>query len=353
MEEKNKAKLITTYFNELDSAFKKLSHKKEGQLSNLPNYVFNKKNIEIFKLNNLDYYFIRAHADRKLKKDTVTLGNIKSNEELNTQSSPMRFDFDFKNPKKDYTVLATYLDVRELDNFNSLPVLEYCIFGIVPGDKFGNLFSKDEAKKRSLQEWNDFNDMENVLDKNYSFIHNLKKIFDKLELILDDPSFIERKLHRYINKHAMYILPAFTKCYYEHDLYLDQQKRTADFILERETGLPSMLIELENASKKVFKKNDELAQYANHAGEQIKEWIKFIEQNSDNVKGDMDFLTGPKEKMIIIGRGLACLDAMKDQKFNGQIVWTYDLLIKEAKNRWNNIIMDQCKTVGIDQPNLL
>ena len=75
--------------------------------------------------------------------------------------------------------------------------------------------------------------------------------------------------------------------------------------------------------------------------------------NSENCVGEMVFLTGPKERLVVIGRGLECEEAMRETKFGNNKVWTYDLLIQEAKNRWNKIIIDQCKVVGIEKPNLL
>jgi len=38
----------------------------------------------------------------------------------------------------------------------------------------------------------------------------------------------------------------------------------------------------------------------------------------------MNFLSGPKERLIIIGRGLECAEAMRDSKFGNCKVWTYN-----------------------------
>ncbi len=67
----------------------------------------------------------------------------------------------------------------------------------------------------------------------------------------------------------------------------------------------------------------------------------------------MSFLTGPKERLVIIGRGLDWADAMRDSKFGINKVWTYDMLVLEAKKRWNKLIIDQCKLIGIEKPNIL
>ena len=342
--------LLINYLQELDSSFEKLSHMNEGKISDLPDYVFNKRHITILKFNNLNYFFIKVISNKLKKQDEAFTGVISSNEELHMHSFPFNFDFDFKNPPIDYGINVANANIREVGNINALPITEYCVLCVVHGSRLFDWFSIESAKKRAFNEWNN---VENQLDSNYSFVYNLKKIFDKFELLLDNKNFVERRLHRFLYTHRLYILPQFIHCYFEYELFLNGSKRKADLILERETGFPALLIELENSFHKVFKNNEELAVQANHAGEQIKEWVKFIELNSENAKGKMQFLTGPKDRLVIIGRGLDCIDAMKDSKFGEKIIWTYDLLIKEAKEKWNKIILDQCQSIGIVSPNTL
>lgn len=341
---------VGKYLNVLDSSFEKLSHKYEGRISNLPNYVFNKRHITILKFNNLNYFFIKVVSDKSLDSDKAFTGLISTNFELEKHAFPFKFDFNIENPPLDYGINVTNANIREVGNINSLPVIDICVLCIVKGDKFFDWFSEESAKKRALNEWNN---AENDLDNNYSFVYNLKRIFDKFELLLNRDSFKERKIHRFINSHSLYLLPTFVNCYFEHELFLDGEKRVADFILERESGFPSLLIELESPFHKTFKKKEEFSMHANHAGEQIREWVKYIDSNSENTKGKMQFLTGPKDRLVIIGRGLDYIEAMKDSKFGSNTVWTYNLLIKEAKEKWNRVIIDQCKTIGIKYPNLI
>ena len=167
------------------------------------------------------------------------------------------------------------------------------------------------------------------------------------------PAFDERRIHRFINSHKTYLLPSFQECYYEHELVLKEEKRVADFILRIGTGFPALLIELENPSHPVFKKNNDLTYQTNHAISQINEWISFIDRDQRNVSGDFEFLAGPKSRLVIIGRGLEKIHLMKESVYSRVAVWTYDLLILEAVNRWNQVISEQCKYIGITSPNLL
>ncbi len=165
---------------------------------------------------------------------------------------------------------------------------------------------------------------------------------------------MEGRIHRFINSNANFLLPPHKKCYFKHPLYLNDEKREADFILQRERALPSMLIELENPNAKMFKKNGEWTAEANHARNQIAEWVRFIQQNPANAQGQFSFLSGPKQqRLVIMGRGLEHLDAMINSKYQDTIMWTYDVLVKEAKDCWNKIIVGQCHLLGIANPNTL
>lgn len=342
--------LLRAYFEELDSSFDQLSHLYEGQLAELPSYVFKRRHIFIFKFKNLNYYLIKVFVNNQLSSDKIETGTIWSNAGIWQWSNPLKFDFDFDNVKPGYGMVISNINVQETKNINSLPVVDVPLLVIVGDDKLEEWFSITSAKKRALDEWNNLG---NNLDPNYSFIYNLKKIFDAFQAILNRRSFVERRLHRFLNSHSLYLLPSYKKCHFEFILRLGDDIRKADFILERELGFPPILIELESSFHRIFKKKDELTVYGNHAGEQIKEWVKFIESNSENASGNNDFLRGKKDRLVIVGRGLDCIDAMKDTKFGENLVWTYDLLAYEAKNRWNNLIIDQCKKLNISNPNLL
>jgi len=350
IEAKTYVETIWKYLSVLDNTFDKLSHKFEGEISHLPSYVFSRRQIIILKFNNLNYFFVKIIANNKLDTDKAFTGIVSSNEELNKYSNPFIFDFDFNKPIDDYKIRFDNVSFIENNNINAIPILDICVIGIVKGNNFFEWFSEEAAKKKAIDEWNNIG---NKLDRNNSFIYNLKGIFDKFELILNKESFLERRLHRFLNAHSLYLLPSYVNCFFEHELFYNGEKRKADFILERETGFPALLIELESSFHKVFKSNNELTVYSNHAEEQISEWVRFIDSNSANVDGKMQFLVGPKNRLIIIGRGLNNIDAMKNTKFSSSAVWTYDMMIKEAKDRWNKVITDQCNLIGIKNPNLL
>lgn len=112
--------------------------------------------------------------------------------------------------------------------------------------------------------------------------------------------------------------------------------RKADFILEREQGLPSIFIELESPVHSVFTKKGDLTAQSNHARQQVSEWVKYVENEPQtNAKDEYSFLTGPKERMVVIGRGIENKDRLIDTKYDGVTFWTYSIMLEEAKSRMN------------------
>jgi hypothetical protein len=350
MTPKDAIETFAKYFEELDSSYDILSDKNEGKISKLPSYVFSKREIYIFKLGSSDFYVIKVIANNSLDEDKGFTGQVNSNSELLKITAPFMFDFNFTKIPDDYGFIMSNLSIKEMNNINALPVVDDTMLAIIKEDRFHTTFSIDKAKEQALNTWNN---LEVGFDNNQSFIHNLKKIFDKASLIIKRKSFLERRVHRFIEAHKLYILPSFKNCYYEHEISCCGEKRVADYILERELGFSALMIELESPVHPVFKKNKDLTYQATHAISQITEWASFIDRESANTIGDMEFLAGNKDRLVIIGRGLENIEEMKRSKFSGTTVWTYDLLIKEAKEKWNKFIIDQCKAIGIEHPNLL
>ena len=93
----------------------------------------------------------------------------------------------------------------------------------------------------------------------------------------------------------------------------------------------------------------DLTAQANHARGQISEWVLFIDSDAvKNASGELNFLTGPKERLVIIGRGTEHKERLIDTKFDGVTFWTYDMFIEEVRNRLNNQYASQCQLVGLE-----
>ena len=144
------------------------------------------------------------------------------------------------------------------------------------------------------------------------------------------------------------MLPAHKQCYYEHRLQLGAKERIADFILEREFALPAILIELENPASPAFRQDGQLTQFANHAREQIREWVQIIDDGPGNRTGEMAFLAGPKIRLVVLGESLRFIDKMKESARSDTTIWTYDMLLQEAKERVHQELASLHKQMGRD-----
>jgi hypothetical protein len=76
--------------------------------------------------------------------------------------------------------------------------------------------------------------------------------------------------------------------------------------------------------------------------------VKFIDRNpQENAAGPFDFLVGPKHRLVIIGRGLEQRERLLDTRHSDTSVWTYHLLIDQAKRRWATKLNDARQVIGL------
>lgn len=85
-----------------------------------------------------------------------------------------------------------------------------------------------------------------------------------------------------------------------------------------------------------------------YTSQQISEWVKFVENDPmRNASGEYNFMTGPKERMVIIGLGVEDKERLINTKYGGITFWTYSIMLEEAKSRVNKMLSSQYKLLGI------
>lgn len=340
---------ITKYLHAVDESLDVLSKHEEGKLSRLPSWVLQKRHITIGVTKDGKGVAIKISPDNNLEEDRVTIKEILTTNDVSEIISPMNYGGNLPNnePPNNF-VMFSDMSVVEANNPLAVPVLDnnFVIgWGSMPG--FTDHFDMKNAKEISINLWNN---AKQGLKTSSNFIQETRKVFDKMQAIIKRKAFLERRVHRFVNEHRNILLPSHKNCFYEHKLFFDKDMRKADFILEREQGLPSIFIELESPVHKVFTKKHDLTAPANHARQQISEWVQFVENDPhQNAQGDFGFLTGPKERMVIIGRGVEERQHLIKTKFDGVTFWTYSIMIEEAKNRMNNLISLQYELLGLDE----
>ena len=342
-------KSIIEYFQILDDSLDVLSQHNEGKLQNLPSWVLQKRRIEIGVTPDREGVVLKIDPDDRLEDDEFLMTEIVTAEDASKIIDPMSFQGRLPNnePENNF-ILIGGLSVVEANNQLAAPVLDNkFMLGWGRTDGFFNSFNHEKAKEEAITLWNNaLNDS----NERKNYVQSINGILDKFRAIIKRKAFLERRIHRYINDHRSIFLPSHKQCLYEHKLYLGNEMRKADFILEREQGLPAIFIELESPVHKVLTKNNDLTAQSNHARQQISEWIKFVEQNpQQNATGAYSFMTGPKERMVVIGRGLEDKERLIDTKFDGVTFWTYSMMLDEAIDRLNNALASQYKMLGLEE----
>lgn len=344
----NFAEIITQYLDTVDEGIDTLSNRKEGKLSKLPSWVLHKRMIQIGVTEDGEGIAIKITPDSKLDRDSVSTTTIHDVRDINRVFFPMQFKGRLPNKEpKDSFVTVGDMSIVEANNPLAVPVLENkFMVGWGRSPAFADTFSVENAKKEAIDMWNAAT---NNLEPRRSWVQETKKVLDKFEAIVRRKSFLERRVHRFINEHRSIFLPEHKTCLFEHHLQLNGETRIADFILGREQGLPSIFIELESPVHEIFTKRGDLTAQVNHARQQVSEWVKYVElAPQSNASGGLEFLTGPKERMIIIGKNTNEKEKLIDTKYDGVTVWTYSILLQEARRRMNNRLVSQYRMLGLN-----
>ncbi len=298
--------IVTLYLTIVDESIELLSKNNEGKISNLPGWVLHNRQIDIGVTKDSEGIVVKITPDDSLGDDVSTIQEVTSVKEINNllAPEPMKYGDRMPNtfPENRFDTVSNIRVVHATNPLVEPPIhiKSFLGFGRVSG--FINHFNEKEAKLKAIDLWNS---AANDLDTNESYILQVRNVVDKFQAIIKRKGFLERSIHRFVNEHKAILLPDHKVCRYEHCIYLRDEMRKADFILEREQGLPAIFIELENPVHRVFTKNGDLTAQSNHASQQVSEWVKFVEEEPQtNATGEYSFLTGHKERMVIIGTGV-------------------------------------------------
>lgn len=343
----NLEKLILDHFHVLDESVDELSNHNEGELTGLPSWVHTTRKITVGLTGTSDGIVLKVLPDTSLSADVVEITTVKSPHDISEIIAPMNYSGPLlQSLPEDFFVLMGDMLMIVNDNPLLQPALDNrSLIGWGRQRGLENAFSISKAKEEAINLWNN-----RLLGKGSacSYTHEVKIILERLESVIKRKAFLERRVHRFIHDHKAILLPQHRRCLYEHPLHRGDSVRKADFILEREQGLPPLLIELESPVHQVFTKSMDLTASANHACQQIAEWVSFIDMESANTSDEYGFLAGPKERLVVIGRGLEHKQRLIETKFGGTTIWTYELFIEEARRRLNNSYASQCQLLGMD-----
>lgn len=337
--------MVRQHYRELDASTDLLSHMREGLVASLPSWVLSHRRITvgISAQHRICVYKVVPAPD--LQEDAVAVSSVITDAELGEITAPYAIQSILQTTAEGLALEMGDMSFGSDDTY-TMPKEFFCgIRGYCFLDAVDERFSLDNARRQAQNLWGN---AVNGFPPGSSFLANAQQVFSKFRCLVRLKNYRERKVHRYINEHRGLLLPSFANCYFEHELRSGTEVQRADFILKRESLFPALLIELESPAARLLKKNGELTAEANHAREQIARWVRLIGQNPQNSEGEMDFLRGDKQRLIVMGRGSE--SELSDSRYTDTTVWTYDVFLVEAKRNWNRIMAEQCRLLKIDSP---
>lgn len=336
--------IVADYLATLDSSFEKLAHSNEGQLCKCSDWILATRKIHVLKSRH--GLCIRIEKTDDYNVDNYVMDESTA-EGIADLCRPINLQLHSSTLNQPFSSISN-LTITKDDNPLLPPIYSMNFFlGFGSFDTFKEYFNLDKCKLDAIDQWNS----KSGDTSGKSFILKTKRVFETFAKIIKRKSFVERKIHRYIYAHKDLLLPDHKRCLYEHPLYLNGEKRVADFILERSQGLAPLLIELESPNKKILRKNNEFTYEANHARGQLDEWIEYISKNApQNASGELAFLTGNKERLIVMGTGLDQSRTLIEKKFSETVFWTYSMMLNDARERANARIMAQFRALEMTHP---
>jgi len=339
--------LMLKHFEALDVSIDRLSLHKEGMLAALPSWVHQTRKIVIGYTSSGNGVAIRVSPDESLQRDSVEFIALEKPSDYNAFiPSPFALQAPLDAMGAQFVSVG---DVKINVDGNPLATPVYdgrMLFGWGGVEGFMESFAIDKAKEHALNFWNSATTFSDSRKPNY--VQDVRSVLARFHAIIKRKAFVERRIHRFINEHKHLLLPSYKNFFTEQAFFSGEKTRRADIILEREQGFPPILIELENPTHRVLTKRGDLTSEATHAIQQIIEWIAFIRSDSmRNASGQFEFLAGETEKLVIMGRGLEHSGDLLKKRFMGVTIWTYDILIEEARRRLNDSYAAQCQMLRL------
>jgi hypothetical protein len=337
---------LRLHFEALDRSLDALSRGSESQLSDLPSWVLCHRLFEVGTTEDRRGAVVRVTPTPAASDDTFIFKTLTSADDMNAFVRPFRVNVPLD---RLHTFGPIYFgDAAVFDPTNPLlpPAMDFRGL-VLLGDaaKIASANSADEGRKEALDLWNRSR-VEGPPGRSY--VREVRSILGKARSLPRRKSFLERRIHRFLDHHGALLLPPHRRRFFEHRLRLGSREVKADFVLEREAGTPALLVELESPVHNVVKANGDLSQPVFHAIQQINEWVAIIDSDpATNAASEMAFLVGPKQRLVVIGRGLEHKARLLETRFSDTLIWTYDLLVDEARRRLNGDYRNQCGIVGL------
>lgn len=149
-------------------------------------------------------------------------------------------------------------------------------------------------------------------------------VLNKLDTLLRKEGVIEEELQQFLTVHPEVLVPGYKRVLPKLSLGI----HVTDFVIEDPTG-HYLLVELENPEQPLFVKSGHASAKLTHAEGQVKDWIRYIQDNKNTVERELGLtgISAQPSALIVIGRSnsLTAAHRRKLQVDQGKIeIITYD-----------------------------
>ncbi len=149
-------------------------------------------------------------------------------------------------------------------------------------------------------------------------------VLTKLDALLALDDVVEEQLQQFLTSHPEVLVPGYKRVLPK----LEFGTHVTDFVIEDATG-QYLLVELENPLQPLFIKSGHASSKLTHAEGQVKDWIRYIQDNKATVEKELGLpgISAQPSALVVIGRSssLSAANRRKLQVDQGKIeIITYD-----------------------------
>jgi hypothetical protein len=162
------------------------------------------------------------------------------------------------------------------------------------------------------------------------------KLLNEFEALLSGP---EEPCHQFLKAHPELICPTY-------DAYWSKKtfgNHVSDFVF-REPPNDYLLVEIEAPHRRLFRKDGHPRQPLTHAISQIRDWVRYIQDNKTQVEQDLMGVSATPRSLVVIGRSGSLNEenrrilAVMQSEQPRLTILTYDDLVRRARTQLERLL---------------
>jgi hypothetical protein len=177
-----------------------------------------------------------------------------------------------------------------------------------------------------------------AIDPNAQARKRMAQLISQCETLLNGP---EEPLHQFIRANPQLLSPTHDRVWSK----LPLGKRATDFVFREPSG-EYLLVELENPSQLLFRKDGQPRQSLSHAVDQVIDWRRYLEDNLSTAQRELGLkgISSNPRSLIVIGRSVSLSEANRRKLVSIENatptlkIMTFDDLLANSKATVENML---------------